>query len=104
MDRFSTQRKIRAKGWFGRTERQKWASPAALSNVTMHVGLHGPGAGLCRVFAPCPQQLTGTNKVEMGWLVIFLPWCYRHCVLCKVEEPQKAICDSVRGGETWGGL
>ena len=39
MDRFSTLGRLKAKGWFGPTERQKWASPAALSNPAAHLGL-----------------------------------------------------------------
>jgi hypothetical protein len=73
VDRFFMPGKMRAKGWFGPTERQKWAAPAALSNVEIHVGLHRPGPARYRVFAPCPQQHIGTNMVEMAWSVIFLP-------------------------------
>ena len=39
MDRFSTLRKMKANGWFGPTEREKWASPAASSNTETHLGL-----------------------------------------------------------------
>jgi hypothetical protein len=39
VDRFSTLGRLNAKGWFGPTERQKWASPAALSNPAAHLGL-----------------------------------------------------------------
>jgi type IV secretion system protein VirD4 len=39
MDRFSMLGKMKAKGWFGPTERQKWAAPAALSNPGTYLGL-----------------------------------------------------------------
>jgi hypothetical protein len=39
VDRFSTLGRLKANGWFGPTERQKWASSAALSNPEMRLGL-----------------------------------------------------------------